>query len=254
MAAIYAESARSALMVLRRNWIILPASLALLIVWLVTLLILNEFGMVGAFMLGIIQIALISTYYAWISAAVDREKLTIPSMLKFDVGLFFSLIGVAFILSIADILFKQPFQNSLEYAWVPACAGLVVFILFNAVPEVVHHHRYDSLPSLASAFQFNKENWIEWYLPLVILIIPSIIVDWRATLVLVASTDVLLPISFLVKALNTALPSPYIDLGYLLRQIPILIAGTWFMFFRAYLFRELEHGTRRRRIYLMKNR
>jgi len=255
--AIYAECARDAFHGLMRNWIIIPWSIGLLIAAFLSMFLLGQFGDVGGMIAGLVVVALISYYYSWINAAAGKERLRFSSVLPFDWAIFFSLVGLTFVLWTISLLLGQAFAKSPELSWIPICFNLAIFILLNTLPEEVHEQRLDSFPALAAAFQFNKENWIEWYLPLVAILLPALLADWSITLVLVAGTDVLLPIFLPIKALNIALPTGALGSELILTVVLeglLLCLGTWFMLFRTYLFRALSQGTRRRRIYQLKQR
>ena len=51
--------------------------------------------------------------------------------------MFMSVIGVAFMLFIAEFLIGQMLQSPQLY-WVYLCFHLGIFVVFNAVPEVIH--------------------------------------------------------------------------------------------------------------------
>jgi len=246
---IYGESVKSATQGIFRNWNIVLGSLGLYGVLLFASVLLQPLGMLGGLFLGVIQIALLTLYYSWLSQTVDKDKISWKGLLHFDFSLFFIVISVAFILSIGDLLFVQVLGKSEAMAWVPRVFSLIVFLVFNSLPEVIHQHRIESIPAFGKAFEFNKENWIEWHLPLLIFLSPILLISPMGALGLIVGAQVLLPVFVVMSATTVFLP----DMAFITGLITLFI-GHWYMLFRAHLFKELESGTRRRRIYQMKQR
>ena len=57
---------------------------------------------------------------------------------------------------------------------------------------------------MREALNFVKDNWIEWFAPLVVIIAPLIIAYPTGTLVLLAQGDVLLPPTTVVRGLQAS--------------------------------------------------
>ncbi len=247
---IYGESIKSATRGIIRNWIIVLGSIGLYGVLLIASALLAPLGMLGGLFLGVIQIALLSLYYSWLSQTVDKDKLSWKGLIQFDLGLFFIVISVAFILSIADLLFVQALGRAESLEWLPRVFSLVLFLVFNSLPEVIHQHRIESIPAFGKAFEFNKESWIEWHLPLLLFLSPIIIlISPMGALSLIVGAQVLLPVLVVMSATSLFLP----DISFITGLLALFI-GHWYMLFRAHLFKELEGGTRRRRAFLIKQR
>ena len=52
---------------------------------------------------------------------------------------------------------------------------LLIFILLNPAPEVIYQVRHDSpLDVFKNAYEFVIENWIEWFLPIALLLLPLV--------------------------------------------------------------------------------
>lgn len=249
---IYKECALKAAWGIVKNWPILIGSVVLFVSFFFIGSIFSIFGSLQGILMGLVSVAFLSIYYGWISAIADKEIVTFQKLIKFDVGLFFNIMNVGFYLWIGDVIFKQSFERVPGMEWLPACFGLVIFIVFNSLPEIVHQHRQDGMSSFYSALNFNKENWIEWHIPLLIILSPILFSSWRAALMLLSGASVLLPISTVMSVLLVTLSS-----FWLVSYITIflaLVVGNWYMLFRVFLFKELEGGTRRRRVYQAKQK
>lgn len=249
---MYWLSAVEATKSLRRNWIIIPASFAASVIFFVAYSLLGGIGFAGGLFIGLLQIALISLYYSWISETINREKLKLKDIVVFDYSLFSTTISVAFILFIAQFIISS-LINGLGVDWIMSILGLAILLLFNALPEVIYVHRYEGMYALGQAERFTRENWIEWYLPFVVLLAPLIAINPIQVLDMLSGIDALLPAMPLVHVAFLLFP-PYGTGALLLGLLVGVSFLNWFMLFRGVLFKELETGTRRQRIYRAKQR
>ena len=247
-ALIYRDCAVKASKALVKNWLILPASCAAYFAFMVSATFLSPMGFAGGMILGMIQIFLVSLYYGWLWASVERDKLTRHNLLQFDYSLFSSAINVAFVLFIAQFI-VQSFAQSAGHGEVMLFLQLAIIVIFNAVPEVIYVHRYDGMLGLSEAGKFTRDNWIEWYLPLVAILLPWILLSPQGVVLSLAKMHPLLPAVIVLPATSVSLGG----LGWVALPVGIIVLN-WFMIFRGFLFRELESGSRRQRIYAARNR
>jgi len=226
------------------HWIVILGSVAAYFAYIIAVSIFGRFGLAGGFILGIIQIGLLSLYYIWLQAASNRERLNIKDLLHFDFGMFMTAISVAFVISIA-LLLISPFTARSDSAWVVQLIQFGAVIVFNAIPEVIYLNRSQSISALAEAFDFVKTHWIEWFIPLLIIAAPMIAYDGKLLLLELSKIEVLLLPAFLVVKIWSMLGPFTIPMNIVLG----IVLANWFMLFRALLFKELQSGGRRRRIY-----
>lgn len=248
---VYSEAAKKATSGLIKNWLLIAGSVLAYFIHTMAASIFAPFGFGGGLIVGLISIVLVSIYYSWISDSVQREKLTIKGLFQINYGLFFLVINVGFILWIAEFIVVS-LTRDLNVEWIPMCLQLGMVIVFNAIPETIIVHRYEGTMALRHAAVFTRENWIEWFLPLVVLIGPWLAVQPEFALVALAGTDPLLPVSFLLY--GAVYLGAVLNLPKFLLVLFALVLANWFMIFRANLFNELESGSRRRRAYQFKQR
>lgn len=250
----YAAAATEATRGLWRNWIIIPASVVAYFILQIFVQALSPFPpFYAGFILGLIQVILLSFYYSWIAETANKQTLRWRELYQLDYGLFSAIINVGFIIFLATLVLRTMLTN-LDADWILLCFSLGVTILFNPVPEVIHTHRSDGMQSLKHACEFVQANWIEWFLPLVIFMSPWIAINPAHTLLTMSDIDPLLP-AFILLRETTVLAIYWGGMGALVPAIIIgIILANWFMLFRAHLFNELDGGTRRRRMFQAKNR
>ena len=243
---IYLDCANRATQGLRRNWRLMIAALAAYVLVHTAGDFLSPYGLAGGLVLGMISIALLSMYFGWIADTVRGQKIVWRDLLQFDRGLFSDTLSTAFLLFLITWPFEM-MQGASQDVWLLLCLRLGLVIVFNAVPEVVHQRRLDGVSALLNAARFTRDNWIEWFVPLAVLVAPLLVILPSYFLVVLASSEPMLPVLVIVRSWQ-----PLGQYAGAFMGLAGLILGHWFMLFRAHLFNELEGGSRRKRIYQAK--
>lgn len=252
--AMYREAAVQASRGVLRNWPLVLGSIAAYVAFIFCISILGPLGMAGGFVLGLIQVALLTLYYSWISQTVRKERLELRELLQPEWPLFWNIIGVGFLLWIIEYL-VSPLQYYPEQRWFYHCVKLGLFLIFNAVPEFIYLHRYDSFYALKEAFNFIRQHWIEWYLPLLVILAPAMLMSWQIVLLPMAAAgaDPLLPALVIVSQLEYFLQAQLPGLPLVASIIGVVLAN-WFMIFRGFLFIDLHGNNRRKRMFREMNK
>lgn len=221
----------------RNLWVLLFSAAAYVALEFAATL-LTPFGMAGGMVLGFVQLALLTYFYAWMAAAVNREVVNLSNFHEFDTPLFMRLISVAFIFFIASWLL-QAMAVGPGSTMVPLFMGLAIAFTFNAIPEVVVLNGYESVGALQSAFGFARDHFFAWFIPLVIMIAPLLSLSPQNTLILFAQSDPLLPALLIFKTLLLSLGLS----NFSVAAMPIAVIGTvWCTLFRMHLFQTLDRG------------
>ena len=253
--AMYRDCAVDAAKVLLLNWKLPLMSVAAFIAFMASALVFSRFGMAGGFILGIINIVLLTFYYRWISECVRHTTLSWRDYFEFSYPLFSAVINTAFVLYIAQFVLGS-LTTGLNALPLISCVNLGVFVLFNALPEVIYLRGAQGMEAFAESFRFVKDSWIEWFLPLALLFSPLIAASPMAVLLSLSSGEALLPALKFVQLIGPMVSSlvlAAVDGGSMLVQLFIsilcILIATWFMLFRGFLYRELESGSRRQRAF-----
>ena len=235
-----------------KGWPIFVGCVLIYLFWIQMASLFGGMGFGGGFLLGFIYIALLALFYHWISELVEGNGLAFQDLIRYDYSLFFNVINVAFILWIVDLVVSMFAQGSVSS--IGLLVQLGIYIVFNAIPEVIYQRRYDGPTALSEAFTFTRDNWIEWFAPYIALagiivlfvsISPFTLGPW--TLALMAQSEVLLPV-FLIVQMCSVFGIDYPQIAPLL-SLGGIVLGIWFMLFRGVLFQELSQGSRRQRLY-----
>lgn len=234
---IYRKCALQALRNLARNWLIIPASIAAYLVSVLVTGIAAQLGFLGGILAGLFQVLLLAFYYGWLRSCSERDKLTSRNLLTFDAAFFSDILNVAFILFLALYTVRLLAQGSQLVFLVPL-VQLGVFLVFSCLPEVIYVQRASHLEAFSRAARFTREHWVEWYLPLIVLILPWAWRSFEYALLMFAQSDPLLPVLLPVRGITSILP------GFAGFQIPGLlisvIVANWYMLFRGLLFTALQ--------------
>jgi hypothetical protein len=235
---LYYRCAVKATSGLIRNWITIFGALLSFIAYSQAITLLANFGMAGGFIAGIIELILLTLYYSWVDAAVKRERLTFKELYQINWGLFFGLISIAFIIYLITLVV----QLSQLGPNISVLIYLAIILLWNAAPELVYLEQRESMDALRETFEFIHDNWIEWYIPFILMISPLLfVVGVGSSLQVISLTNPLLP-SLVIAIEGTLL---YGLLGGLIGAV----LTHWFTVFRAHLFLELRSGSRRQRMF-----
>lgn len=252
---LYKESSIDATRALWRNWpLLIGVIISSLIVFLVTFLF-GQSGFAGGMIIGLVQIVLISIGYSWLRDSVSRERLLFKGLYQLDVGLFSSVINTAFILFIGKFLLSL-FAQAPGFEWVMVLVQFGLVIVCNALPEVLYIQRYEGVAALQESIDFIKRNWIEWFLPLVLIAVPWIFISVDMLLFLVAKMDELLPATIvfhIVRVFSSSFLNGIGPVGTFLSYFLALILFVWFMLFRGFLFSGMVNGSRRQRAFKAKH-
>lgn len=217
------------------------------------------FGMLGGFMVGAANALFIGATLSLVEEAVRRpRRLTFEDIWGSFGQYFWDVIGVLFVLWIPIMVLERAMMASPYGLLFTSGVFLLLFILLNPAPEVIYLVRHDSpLDVFRHSYEFVIENWIEWFIPLAVLLAPlgltfffdiSSVVGRHAGL---NFFDLLsLPGTVLTVWLNR-LGVPPATGGVLVFVLTPLLA-VLILIFRGHLFAALHGSTRRQRLFRAK--
>ena len=223
---LYGDCARKAFAGIGHNAWTLLLPMALAVAMALAGAIASLLGIIGGFLLGFAAVAVLGSYLYFVSEIVGTGRVHLSELRQSFVGLFWPVMGVAFVVWIARFLLGYALAQNPKAGVLSQLFELVVLllVLVNPTPEVIYQRGMSSgLATLQRSFQFIQENWIEWYVPNVLLGAGV----W-----------------FLLGALS--------GLGYAGLIAVALAAGAalhWVMVFRGHLYRALDGSTHRQRMF-----
>ena len=248
----FLESVRS----LARGWIIVAALVVFAVAMQVAGAVAGGLGMLGGFLLGAVNALLVGATLGLVELAVRHSR---PLALR-DVGeslgqYFWEVISVGFVLWIPLMILERGMSANPNGPMIGAMVFFLLFILLNPAPEVIYQVRPGSpLEVIRHSYDFVLENWIEWFLPLALVIVPfgaSFLFSISGRMGRAAGLHfyelMTLPYELLARWLIQAgLSGPSIAM---LALILTPLATAFMMIFRGHLFASLHGSSRRKRLF-----
>lgn len=251
---LYREAFRATSSSLTRNWVLIVAVMALATLMFLITSFAMALGMLGGFLLGAANAFAVGTLLALVEQAVLSSQPMTWKDLRHAAGQYFwDVISIGFIVLI-PLQFLEIGMQANPYG--PAIVSAVFFLLFlllNPVPEIIYQARLGSpLDSLKESYEFVLENWIEWFLPLAVVLAPfglSFFFGISSQGGRLIGLDFLqllqLPFAILSQLFQ------FLGLSSLLSTVVVLILTpiglVTMMLFRGFLFKTLHGSSRRQR-------
>lgn len=159
---------------LRRGWITILAVIGFLILLLLAQQLAAPLGMAGGFLLGAVNALLVGATLSLIQQSIFYARtLTIKDVFDSFGHYFWDVIGVGFVLWLPLMALDMGTQQNPNGVLISYAVMLLIFILLNPAPEIIYQVQHDSpLDVFKSAYEFVLENWIEWFLPIALLLLP----------------------------------------------------------------------------------
>ncbi|WP_430883493.1 hypothetical protein [Fusibacter sp. JL216-2] len=199
------------------------------------------FGIFGGLIMTLFQSAVFSNYLFLMNRIVRTGQFTQDDF-QHGFKVYFRKVWVVLLIiwvaQFAVMTLAQPFGMLIPaFGLITLIAQVVAFVLFNPLPETLYQKHLGELDSFMYAFSFIRENWIDWFVPNIVLG-GACYGIYRGINLLFATTLRGLPF-----AMQTSL---FIVLIAILVQA---ILG-YMMVYRGFLFEMLSTTTRRKRLFM----
>lgn len=219
----------------------------------------SPLGMAGGFLLGAVNALLVGATLSLIEQSITHARvLTFQDILDSVGHYFWDVIGVGFILWLPLMALDMSMQTNPYGQLLSYAVLLLLFLLLNPAPEIIYQVRHDSpLDVFKTSYEFVLENWIEWFLPFALILIPIVLSPMGLRSFFSLSSRVgrgagldffqllALPFTILGSWLDyVGIPSSVSWYLGLLFTPPVAVA---MLLFRGHLFASLHGGSRRQR-------
>ena len=225
---IYALALRRSWECVLRNWVVSFAPLVYGVGLSLVGSLVAPLGIVGGVLMMLATQACVSSGLYLIENMVRSGKTDFNDFLKGFTAYIWELVQISFILWIPMRVLAMVLMSTPNGGLIYFLVQMALYIILNPVPEFIYQTRSSGLELLSSSYNFIVENWIEWFLPNILITVAGYFF-----------------LNFL-GVVTFGLP------GFL--QLFIIVFGfglclTYFMLFRGFLFVELHGTTRRSRTY-----
>ena len=251
--AIYRNAAQETLSRIRDSWWVslLPFLYTPLI--FLSAMIFSQMGLAGGLLVGLVMALCTGSYLYFIDGTVHGQRVNASDLLDSWRPHFGSVITILFFMTIVRMLFT--------FVGYGAASGtgyfllhLVLPIVLSPIPEIIYQGRSEGFAMPQESIEFLRENSVEWFLPLLGIVVLLSAVTGIAPSGLAAS--LFFPLDMLAVPMQIgrtqflAFPVGFWNtMPALLWALFASVIVYVLMVFRGLLFKELASGTRRQRIF-----
>jgi len=226
-----------------KNWLIIFISIAYMILFIFFTIAINSLlsgilSILAGIIIAIVSSGLISSYLYLLFNIINNNRITFQNIKDGFTEYLWKIYGIFFIVWLVSyILSSISGIIGSSIGLIDNLFNLAVLILLNALPETIYQKYYSSSESIKYAFEFIKENWLNWFLPNIVFFVLLYITRDESL------TSIFIPyISFFGE----------ISSADIIRYIIAQVIFSFAMVYRGYLFQLLSTSTRRKRMF-MKN-
>lgn len=165
-ARLYARTFGAALEGIGKNpWTLaLPMGLAGALVLLG--MVLAPLGAIGGMLLRLGGYFAFSSYLYFAAGTVANQKVTLADLKKSFLVYFWSVMGLAFVLWIADIVLGAVLANNPNRGVILTGVDLLQLVILNPAPETIYlKGTRAGMDTIGRSIKFVQDNWIEWFIP-----------------------------------------------------------------------------------------
>lgn len=210
-------------------------------------------GFAGGLLQYLAMAACLGSLLTVIGEAIAHQRVRFDGLAQTFGRYFGRVISVFFVFWIVDLMLSLFAQADPGLAWLVIFVKTAIFVIFNAVPELIYQGHNDGTALLSDAYQFIRSNTVEWLLPTFLVMSPFFLIDLRTGFLAMARLSPTNALDFMVGALGAFLPLS----GQAASLAALLLASvllTWILLFRGFLFKALNRGGRRQRIFAARMR
>lgn len=171
---LYRDALHGTIQSLARSWILAVAVVIFAGLMIMASLITRPLGILGGFIMGAVNALLIGATLSLVEQAVKSSRRLTLSDIKASFGQYFwDVISVGFVLWLPIMLVNQGAAANPYGPFLAAAIFLLLFIILNPAPEVIYQiHPASPLEVIRLSYEFVIDNWVEWFLPLMVVIAP----------------------------------------------------------------------------------
>jgi hypothetical protein len=212
----------------RKNWVVSFAPVVFGIIMAVVGTLVAPLGIIGGFIYSLVSAACASSGLYLIKNLVDSGKANFNDFLNGFTVYIWDVITISFILWIPMRLAAMGLASVANGALLYFLLTLGLYILLNAVPELIYQSRTSGLELIGASYNFIVENWLEWLIPNILFAVGGY---------------------YLLDLFGSLIFGLPIYLELFLYALFLGLGLAYFMTFRGFLFSELYGTTRRSRLY-----
>lgn len=156
---VFARAANLAI----KNWPVLASVFAYSAIMSLAIGLAVRLGMFGGFLLSLVSAACIGSFLYLVEMIVRTSKVTLDDFRR-SFGMYvWDVVGITFVFWVFFTLATPAIEQLPQGFLILVFARIAVFVVFNAVPELIYLGHYSSIALLSESYAFIAANWIEWF-------------------------------------------------------------------------------------------
>ncbi len=214
-----------------QNWAVIFAPFAYSVFLSGAAAFLLPFAVVGWMLFLLAVDACLSSGLHVIENIINSRKANVNDFFKGFTVYLWEIVRISFILWIPLMLISSILAETPNGPIIYLFVRIALYIVLNAVPELMYQSRASGIELLGASYQFIIENWPEWFAPNILILL----LGWAAIRML--------------DPLVTTFSAP-VYVFVMVSFVGLIL--TFLMIFRGLLFSELNGSNRRSRVYRYK--
>ena len=253
---LYQHAFQGAVRSFTQCWVLVLAVVLFAILMMGIMTVAVNLGFLGGFILGAANACIVGWTLSLIEQAVKGARRLGWQDVWGSAGQYFwDVITLGFIIWIPLQVLEMGMQANPYGPMLGSAVFLLLFILLNPIPEVIYQGRHGSpLDAIKESYDFVIENWIEWFLPLAVVLAPlglTVFFSISSQGGRRAGLDFFQLLQLPFTVLSTwfqylGVPSSFASVLVL---VLTPIATVFVLFFRGHLFAALYGSSRRQRLF-----
>lgn len=158
-----------------RNWPVLGSVLLYGIVTSGAMMLGAGLGLVGGLLTNLVWAACVGSFLSLIETMIRSGRVSWTDFGRSFGVYLWDVVGVTFIVWVVFAVVAPAVRTLPQGPGILIAMNLLLFVLFNAVPELIYLGHHSSLEVLTESFTFISDNWIEWFpatiVPIVLLFV-----------------------------------------------------------------------------------
>ncbi|WP_447969726.1 hypothetical protein [Nitrospira sp. M1] len=258
---LYTQAMQATVRSFLRGWIMTFVVVGFALLMLVVSALASSLGMLGGLIAGAANAFIIGATLYLIEQVVLGARTIQWADIPHSAGQYFwDVISVGFLVWFPLMMLQMALQANPYRPVLTTAVFFLVFVLLNPVPEVIYQRRQGSaMEVVRESYEFVIENWIEWFLPIAILLAPfglSFFFEFSSQAGMRGGLDFFQIFTVPFRVLTGWFQ--YLGISSAGSSILIIlctpILGVFMMIFRGHLFSALHGSTRRQRQFQARTR
>ena len=252
---LYHQSLLATLKSLQHSWILIPVVMIFALGLVLITSLISQLGMVGGLILGAANALLIGATLSLTEEAIRGGRRLQWQDVPQSMGQYFwDVIAVGFMVWFPLLFLEMGLQANPYQPLIATGIFFLMFVLLNPVPEVIYQSRKGSaLEVVKESYEFVLENWIEWFLPVAIVLAPfglSFFFQISSQAGQRGGLDFwhLITLPFAILSQWLSLLGMSSNVSFIIVLILTPIATVFMLLFRGHLFAALHRSSRRQRM------